>query len=79
MFRSGFKYSKLLFMPTVNYYSCTALPIIHTVLKNHTCNMYKMYKKNHLPYGIRTRKYCNLFREIPLGINPLTRVILAIT
>ena len=44
-----------------------------------TVSHFQFSTKNHLPYGIRTGKYRNLFREIPLGINPLTRVILAIT
>ena len=33
---------------TVNFYYCTALPIIHIVLKNQACNIYKYwsYSKN---------------------------------
>ena len=31
---------------TVNFYYCTALPIIHTVLKNQACNIYKYWSYN---------------------------------
>ena len=44
-----------------------------------TVSHFQFSTKNHLAYGIRTGKYRNLFCKIPLGINPLTRVILAIT
>ena len=43
---SYYRYCSKIVDCTVNFYYCTALPIIHTVLKNQACNIYKYWAYN---------------------------------